>query len=262
MNILEQIAAERRADIRALMDTADRTGLDRLAHARVPRSLRERLARAGAGSPAVIAETKKASPSAGLLRADYDPAATAIEYEAAGAAAISVLTEPRHFRGRGEDVAAVRRAVKLPVLCKDFLVDPFQVMLAAAWGADLILLIAALLTDAEMKDLAARAGDYGLEILCEAHTAEEVDRCLAVEGAIIGVNSRDLKTLRTDLGVARELADRIPAGRWAVAESGIRAAAEIRDLAARGYRGFLIGESLLRGNSPGDALRRLLQEAR
>jgi len=101
-----------------------------------------------------------------------------------------------------------------------------------------------------------------LEILCEAHTAEEVDRCLAVEGAIIGVNSRDLKTLRTDLGVARELADRIPAGRWAVAESGIRAAAEIRDLAARGYRGFLIGESLLRGNSPGDALRRLLQEAR
>lgn len=259
-NILEQIAAERRADFQALAGSIDRGDLDRRARRRRPRSLKQRLAETGPGVPAVIAEVKKASPSAGVLSSDYDPAATARGYAAAGAAAISVLTEPRHFQGRGEDLAAVRAAVDRPLLCKDFMVDPLQVPLAAAWGADLILLIAALLTDAEMRDLSARARDYGLEILCEAHTREEVERSLAVDDALIGVNSRNLKTLKTDLAVARELAAVIPADRLAVAESGIRTAAEIRDLMGLGYRGFLIGESLLRGGSPGDSLRLLLRE--
>lgn len=254
MNRLEQIAAERRADFQALAGTIDRADLERRAGRRQPRSLKQRLTEAGAGVPSVIAEVKKASPSAGVLCPDYDPAETARHYAAAGAAAISVLTEPRHFLGRGEDLAAVRAAVALPLLCKDFMVDPLQVPLAAAWGADVILLIAALLTDAELRELSARARDYGLEILCEAHTREEVERSLAVDGALIGVNSRNLKTLKTDLAVARDLAARIPAERLAIAESGIRTADEIRDLMRRGYRGFLIGESLLRGGNPGKVL--------
>jgi indole-3-glycerol phosphate synthase len=260
MNILEQIAAERRADFQAFAGRVDRVALDRRARARQPRSLVNRLKETPTGIPVVIAETKKASPSAGVLCPNYDPAANARGYEAAGAQAISVLTEPRHFLGRGEDLAVVREAVSVPLLCKDFMVDPLQVAFAAVWGADLILLIAALLNDAEMREMAGRAKDYGLEVLCEAHTPEEVDRSLALEGALIGVNSRDLKTLKTDLAVARNLAARIPADRLAVAESGIRTAAEIRDLMGRGYRGFLIGESLLGGGDPGAALRRLLQE--
>ncbi len=260
MNLLEQIAAERRADFKKLAGSVDLAELDRHIRARRPRSLHCRLAAAQAGIPVVIAETKKASPSAGLLCAEYDPAATARQYEEAGASAISVLTEPRHFLGRGEDLALVREAVSVPLLCKDFMVDPLQINFAAAWGADVILLIAALLTDAEMREMNDRAADFGLEVLCEAHTPEEVERSLKLEGVMIGVNSRDLKTLKTDLAVARELAGLIPAERMAVAESGIRTATEIRDLMGRGYRGFLIGESLLRGGDPGASLWRLVQE--
>lgn len=259
MNLLEQIADERRADFKKLAGSVDLAELNRHIRARRPRSLHCRLAAARAGIPVVIAETKKASPSAGVLCADYDPAATARRYEEAGASAISVLTEPRHFLGRGEDLALVREAVSLPLLCKDFMVDPLQMTFAAAWGADVVLLIAALLTDAEMREMSDRAADFGLEVLCEAHTPEEVDRCLKLEGVMIGVNSRDLKTLKTDLAVARDLAERIPAERMTVAESGIRTAAEVRDLMGRGYRGFLIGESLLRGGDPGKALSRIFE---
>jgi indole-3-glycerol phosphate synthase len=260
MNKLEQIAAERRADFKMLAGSVDLAGLEQRAQSRRPRSLTDRLARAPSGVPVVIAESKKASPSAGVLCDDYDPAATARAYEAAGASALSVLTEPRHFMGRGEDLALVRAAVSVPLLCKDFMVDPLQVVFAAAWGADVILLIAALLSDAEMRGMAGRARDYGLEVLCEAHTPEEVERSLALEGVMIGVNSRDLKTLKTDLAIARNLASQIPTNRLAVAESGIRTAAEIRDLMGRGYRGFLIGESLLRSGDPGRSLHLLLQE--
>ena len=259
MNKLEQIAAERRADFKKLAGSVNMTELDRQIWARRPRSLHCRLAAAQAGKPVVIAETKKASPSAGLLCKDYDPAATARRYEAAGASAISVLTEPRHFLGRGKDLALVREAVSLPLLCKDFMVDPLQIAYAAAWGADVILLIAALLTDSEMREMNGRAADLGLEVLCEAHTLEEVERSLKLEGVMIGVNSRDLKTLKTDLAIARNLGAQIPADRMAVAESGIRTAAEIQELMGLGYRGFLIGESLLRGGDPGQALSRIFE---
>jgi indole-3-glycerol phosphate synthase len=201
---------------------------------------------------------KKASPSAGLLQAAYRPVEIARRYRDAGAAAISVLTEPRHFKGSGSDLREVRRVVELPILRKDFMCDPYQVYEAAAWGADVILLIVAALERSVLEGLYREALACGLDVLVEAHTEAELDVGLGLEQAVIGVNSRDLKTLRTDLAVARGLAARIPAGRLAVAESGIRSYADVEMLAEAGYRGFLVGEALMRGGAPEAKLAQLL----
>lgn len=209
----------------------------------------------------IVAEVKKASPSAGLLRADYRPAETAEAYAAAGAAGISVLTEPRHFLGSLQDLEAVRRRVDIPVLRKDFMCDPYQVVEAAAWGADVVLLILAALSDDEAQRLAETAAACDLEMLIETHTPEEVERALRFEAAIIGVNSRNLKTLRTDLGVARELAAAIPGDRSTMAESGIRTREDILMLEEAGYRGFLVGEVLMKSGEPGARLRELRGDA-
>lgn len=256
MSVLDTIMSERRAAVEQARSRIPSELLREQARSRRHHSLAGRL-RGGSGTR-IIAETKKASPSAGLLRPDYDPAALAETYAAAGACAISVLTEPLHFLGSESDLRAVRAAVDLPILRKDFLCDPYQVLEAAAWGADVVLLIAAALQPGEMRALHAAAREMGLDVLCEAHTAAEVDAALALEDAIVGVNSRNLHTLRTDLGVARDLAKRIPADRASVAESGIRTRSDIDALREAGYRGFLIGEALLTGPDAGAKLRELL----
>lgn len=257
MNILDQIMGERRAAAAQARVRVPEKALAAAAAGRVHHRLKARLD-GGGGRTCIVAEMKKASPSAGLLRPDYDPAALARAYTAAGAAGLSVLTEPLHFLGAEAHLRAARAATDLPILRKDFMGDVYQVAEAAAWGADVILLIAAALPDGLMRTLYERALEFGLEVLAEVHTREELMRVLPLEEAIIGVNSRNLKTLRTDLATAHALAAEIPAGRLSIAESGISSRTEIEALEAAGYDGFLIGESLLRHGDPGAGLAALL----
>ena len=210
--------------------------------------------------PRIIAEVKKASPSAGELRPSYNPQAIAQAYAAAGAVGISVLTEPHHFLGSIADLRAVRKVVNLPVLRKDFMFDTYQLAEAAAWGADVVLLIVAALEPGHCEVLFRQARELNLEVVVEVHTADELSVALACEDAIIGVNSRNLKTLVTDLGVAHDLVKAIPDGRLCIAESGIKTGEDIKGLQAAGYDGFLIGESLLRDPFPGKALKELRQQ--
>ena len=208
--------------------------------------------------PRVIAECKRRSPSKGILRGQYDPAAIASAYADAGAAAISVLTEPTFFDGSLDHLSAVRAAVTIPVLRKDFIVTDYQIAEARAAGADAVLLIAAALSAAELNDLLRTAEGYGLDALVEVHDAAELEHAVAAGATVIGVNSRNLHTLAVDTNVLIELAPRIPRGVVAVAESGIRDAATIRALRAAGYRGFLIGERFMADEDPGAALKELL----
>jgi indole-3-glycerol phosphate synthase len=256
MNILESIMAERRADVAASKVAVPPTELEAMAAGRAHHSLRRRLAECS--GTAIVAEIKKASPSAGLLRPEYDPAGIASAYETSGAAGISILTEPRHFLGGAAHLRAVRAVVQLPILRKDFICDPYQMLEAAAWGADVVLLIVAALGRGEMRDLHAAAVGYGLEVLVESHSAAELDAAMELEDAILGVNSRNLKTLRTDLAVAREISELLPAGRQAIAESGIHSRADVESLEQCGYSGFLVGETLMKNSDPGERLRELL----
>jgi indole-3-glycerol phosphate synthase len=256
MDVLARIMKERRLAVLADRAAVPEPVLQAAAGKRVHHSLSDRLRMHQA--TAVIAEVKKASPSAGLLREPYMPAETAAGYANAGAIAISVLTEPLHFLGSGADLRSVRAAVDIPVLRKDFICDSYQILEAAAWGADVILLIAAALTSDELLSLYGDAIGLGLEVLAEVHDREELERVLPLEKALIGVNSRNLKTLKTDLGIARDLVARIPADRLRIAESGIKTRRDILDLQQHGYDGFLIGESLLRQQDPAVALQALL----
>jgi indole-3-glycerol phosphate synthase len=246
---------ERRADAAASRRATPVETLRERAAGRVHHSLAARL-REGGGTR-IIAETKKASPSAGVLREDYRPADIARLYEDAGACGISVLTEPRHFMGSADDLRAVRAVTGLPILRKDFVADPYQVLEAAAWGADVILLIVAALAETELRALHACACECALEVLVESHTADELALALTLPDAIIGINCRNLKTLETDLETARKLASSIPADRLSIAESGIKTRADIEPLEALGYNGFLIGESILRAPDPAAKLREL-----
>lgn len=255
-DILAAIIRQRRLDIAEARQRVALRDLLLAAEGRPHHSLVDRL-KAGA-PPRVIAEVKKASPSAGLLRPEYDPAAIARDYEAAGAVAISVLTEPHRFQGSEAHLRAVRAAVGLPVLRKDFICDAYQLAEAAAWGADVVLLIVAALDPIQCRTLHREAIELGLEVLVEVHTVAELDTALACDGAIVGVNSRNLKTLVTDLDVAMEMVELLPADALCIAESGIKTAADIKRLGAAGYDGFLVGESLLREASPGEALKRLM----
>lgn len=212
--------------------------------------------------PRIIAEVKKASPSAGELRRHYDASAIAQSYGAAGATAISVLTEPHHFLGSLDDLRKVRKVMNIPVLRKDFIAETYQLAEAAARGADVVLLIVAALEPGHCEILYREALELNLEVIVEVHDRAELDVALACGEAIIGVNSRNLKTLVTDLEVAHGLAGDIPDDRLCIAESGIRTAEDILKLQAAGYDGFLIGESLLRETHPGQALRALIKEVR
>jgi indole-3-glycerol phosphate synthase len=246
-----KIVAERKA-------TTDMRTLEQSAAAHTPRGFARALREAAKTHTAVIAEIKKASPSKGLIRADFDAASLAKQLEAGGAAALSVLTDEKFFQGSLENLRRASAAVKRPCLRKDFMVDEFQVLEARANAADAILLIVAALTDAELRALRQSAKSHGLDVLCEVHDAEELDRAMSLECECVGVNSRDLRTFEVSLDRACELAAKLPKDAVKVAESGIHTAADMQRLRAAGYSAFLIGESLMRKPHPGDALKELL----
>jgi indole-3-glycerol phosphate synthase len=206
----------------------------------------------------VTAECKRRSPSKGVLKADYDPVLIACGYERAGAAAISVLTEPTFFDGDLEHLTAVRRAVELPLLRKDFIIDRYQIFEARAAGADAILLIVAALTPSILKDLHRHAVDAELDVLVEIHDLGELTVALDAGASLVGVNNRNLRTLAVDTDVSRQAIDLIPEGVIAVAESGLKTADDLRDLKRAGYDAFLIGERLMSAKDPGQALAELL----
>jgi len=251
-------AARRASDERAR--GAARAAIERRAAAAQPRarSLRDSLAQPGLR---VIAECKRRSPSRGVLRRSYHPAEIAAGYARAGAAAVSVLTEPTFFDGSLEDLAAVRVAVDLPLLRKDFISAEFQMTEARAAGADVVLLIVAALTDRELRALLAQARAHELGTLVEAHTAEELKRAQEAGADLVGVNCRDLRTLAVDPAVFEKVAAEWRPGTMAVAESGIRAAADALELSRIGYVGFLIGERFMAADDPGAALEAFLAPA-
>lgn len=209
-------------------------------------------------SPAIIAEIKKASPSKGLLSHEFDPGRLARQYEAGGAAALSVLTDRAFFQGSLADLEAARSVCRLPVLRKDFTLDETDVLEAAAHGADAILLIAAILEEHEIRYLSARAADCGMAALVEAHDELELAKALDAGAAIIGVNNRDLTTFEVTLETSLRLAPRIPAGVLKVAESGIHSARDIERLRAAGFHAFLVGEHLMKSADPAGAVRALV----
>jgi indole-3-glycerol phosphate synthase len=217
-----------------------------------------RAALSRAGRVNIVAECKRRSPSRGVLRADYDPVAIARGYSAAGAAAISVLTEPTFFDGSLDDLARVRKAVDVPLLRKDFIVSEYQLIEARASGAEAVLLIAGALRPPELTRLMARASDLCLDALVEVHSTDELMAALDAGADLVGVNNRNLRTLAVDLDVSEELIARIPKGVTAVSESGIKTPADITRFMALGYRAFLIGERFMTTDDPGAALRDLL----
>ena len=217
-------------------------------------ALRSRIA---AGEPAVIAELKKASPSQGVLREDFDPDHIARDYAAGGAAALSVLTDETFFQGADRHLAQARSASGLPVLRKDFVIDAYQVYEARALGADCILLIVAALGDAHLNELAGLAGHLGMDVLVEVHDAAELERAAHLESLLLGINNRDLRTFDTTLDTTLDLLDRIPAGRTVITESGIRTRTDVARMRAAGVHGFLVGEAFMRAERPGARLREL-----
>jgi len=257
--ILGRIIESRRAEVarrrRIMPETVLRIAAGK---ADAPRDFGAALAR---DKISVIAEIKKASPSAGVLRREFEPVSLARGFEQAGAAALSVLTEEENFQGALAHLRDARAAVSLPVLRKDFIVDPWQVWEARAANADSFLLIAAALDDATLGELLALGRELGMEALVEVHTAEELERVLIAGGRILGVNNRNLHTLEVRVETSLELAGMIPEDRVAVSESGLRSAEDLRKLRAAGFDAFLIGESLMREPDPGAALKRLIATA-
>ena len=259
---LDQIVAATRRRVAEARRTADLRALEQRAQGRVPRGFRRALEAKSQAGVAIIAELKKASPSRGLIRAEFDSAALAQELERAGAAALSVLTDEEFFQGSLENLEAASSSTKLPCLRKDFIVDEFQLLEARAHGADAVLLIVAALSPAELVGLAIQTRDYDLDILCEVHDEEELQRALDAGCNLIGVNNRDLRTFHVDLKTALRIAGSLPQNVVRVAESGIHKAADIARLRAAGYHAFLIGESLMKAKSPGEALKTLLADAK
>ena len=257
-DLLEAIVAATRTRVAAAAEREPRNALERRAEGHVPQGhvFAQRLSRPGAIN--VIAECKRRSPSRGVLRATYDPVSIAQGYERAGAAAISVLTEPGFFDGALDHLVAVRSAVGIPLLRKDFIVDDYQLLEARAAGADAILLIVAALDDGELKRLAAAAAHLGLAALVEVHSADECRRALDAGATILGVNNRNLRTLQVDLDASRVVAGMIPSNVIAISESGLKTPADLRSMQALGYRAFLMGERFMIEPDPGAALAGLL----
>ncbi len=261
MTVLADILAATRRNVAAARAAADVRDLERRAEQHAPRGFRKAIESTSQSGPAVIAELKKASPSRGLIRADFNPALLAVELETAGATALSVLTDEEFFQGSLRNLQAASAETRLPCLRKDFIVDEFQVLEARANSADAILLIVAALTQSELTALAKRAAELKLDVLCEVHDEEELGRALDAGCELIGVNSRDLRTFKVDLNIAFRVAPSLPLGIVAIAESGIESGADIAKLRSAGYNGFLIGENLMRAASPGEVLRGLLNDA-
>lgn len=217
--------------------------------------------RVAQGGPAVIAEIKRASPSRGVLRADFDPAAIARSYAEAGAACLSVLTDVQYFQGDAAFLQQARAACPLPVLRKDFIIDAYQIAEAAAMQADCILLIAAAMPASRLRDLEAQAHAWGLNVLVEVHDANELDAALTLRTPLLGINNRNLRTFDTRLDVTLDLLPRIPPDRLVVTESGILAPDDVRRMRSAGVQAFLVGEAFMRAPDPGQALRRLFFSA-
>jgi indole-3-glycerol phosphate synthase len=255
---LDQIVAATRRKAGEAKLRADWRELERRAEQHVPRGFRRALEEKSRAGVAVIAELKKASPSKGLIRAEFCVEELARELEAAGAAALSVLTDEDFFQGSLGNLRTASAVVKVPCLRKDFIVDEFQLLEARANSADAVLLIGAVLTNAELNRLALGAGLHGLDVLCEVHDEEELQRALDSGCDLIGVNTRDLRTFKVDVETAFRLADRLPKNVVSVAESGIRSGEDMARLRAAGYHAFLIGESLMRAERPGEVLRALM----
>jgi indole-3-glycerol phosphate synthase len=260
-DVLAEICAEKRAHVaRAKAALPEATLLARLAEAPPLRPFAAALERhLAAGRFGLIAEIKKASPSAGLIRADFSPPAFARAYAAGGASCLSVLTDGPYFQGSDDDLRAARCQAELPVLRKDFILDPYQILESRHIGGDCVLLIMAALSDPMASELAAAAAELGLDVLAEVHDGAELDRALRLGVRMIGINNRNLKTLQTDLATTERLAPEVPADRLVVAESGIRRPEDLERLAAAGARCFLVGETLMREPDLAAATRRLLR---
>jgi indole-3-glycerol phosphate synthase len=255
---LDQIVGATRRKVAETKRMADLRELEQRAEQHVPRGFRRALQEKSRAGVAVIAELKKASPSKGLIREDFCVEELARELEAAGAAGLSVLTDEEFFQGSLENLRLASAAVKIPCLRKDFIVDEFQLLEARANSADAVLLIVAALTNAELNRLAVGVGLHGLDLLCEVHDEAELQRALDAGCDLIGVNTRDLRTFKVDLETAFRLAEQVPKNVVRVAESGIQSGEDITRLRAAGYHAFLIGESLMRAEKPGEALRSLV----
>jgi len=257
---LDQILARTALDVAERKAAADLPALERRASAHQPRGFAANLKAISEAKshPAIIAELKKGSPSRGVIRPSFDPESLAKALEAAGAGALSVLTDEPFFQGSLRNLEIASAATTIPCLRKDFMVDPFQVLEARASNADAILLIVAALTDADLKLLSNEAYAYGLDVLCEVHDRNELDRAIQIGCQMIGVNSRDLRTFVMHPEIQLDLADAIPTNVVRVAESGIKGREDIDRLTAAGYDAFLIGETLMRESDPGAALSALL----
>ena len=261
-NVLNRICEDKRRWVAAAaaarpLDTVR----DEAAKAPAPRGFARALsAKAASGGYGLITEIKRASPSKGLIRADFDPPALARAYEAGGATCLSVLTDTPYFQGKDDDLLAARAACALPVLRKDFMVDPYQIVESRALGADCVLLIMAVLDDAQAADMEAVAVELGMDVLIEVHDEAELARALLLASPLIGINNRDLKTLSTDTATTRRLAPRVPPGRLTICESGLYSQADLAEMAAAGARCFLIGESLMRQDDVEGAVRALLAD--
>jgi indole-3-glycerol phosphate synthase len=262
-DILASIAAYKRQEVAARRAaTADSDLADRVASASPPRGFRRALQAARApGSLPLIAEIKKASPSKGLIRADFEPAALACAYEAGGAACLSVLTDAPSFQGADENLAIARAATSLPALRKDFLVDPWQVAESRALGADAILVILAMSDDSLAAELMGEASRLGMDVLIETHDEDEIERAAALGADMVGINNRDLRTFVTDLAVTERLAEKIPPSALIITESGIFSPADADRLARAGAGAMLVGESLMRQADVAAATRALLARA-
>lgn len=250
----EHVSASRR--------NSDLQAMERAAAAHTPRGFRNQLRRVARDGVAVIAELKKASPSKGLIRADFRPSELARELERAGAAALSVLTDEQFFQGSLDYLRQASSSSSLPCLRKDFIVDEFQIVEARANRADAILLIVAALNQNELVSLAGIARAQGLEVLCEAHDEQELQRALDAGCDLIGINNRNLRTFEVNLETAFRLVEKMPAACVRVAESGIQSGADVARLRSAGYEAFLIGESLMKAERPSEALTRLIEDAK
>ena len=259
---LDSIVAATRQRISSSWRNSDLRALERAAAAHIPRGFRNRLRQVAQDGIAVIAELKKASPSKGLIRADFRPSELARDLENAGAAALSVLTDEQFFQGSLDNLRKASSSTALPCLRKDFIIEEFQIVEAKANCADAILLIVAALDQKELVSLAGMARSHRLDVLCEAHDERELKRALDAGCDLIGINSRDLHTFEVNLETAFRLAEKIPATCVRVAESGIQSGADLARLRDAGYDAFLIGESLMKSERPGEALTKLMEEAR
>ena len=258
-DVLQKILATKREEIALASSSVPLAEMrQRAAGASPPRDFIGALrARISAGAPAVIAEIKKASPSKGVLRENFDPSAIARSYEAGGAACLSVLTDREYFQGGNEHLQIARDACALPVLRKDFIVDPYQVYEARAMGADCILLIVAALQDSVMRELEEHAHELGMAVLVEIHEASELEGALSLKTPLLGINNRNLRTFETRLETTISLLPRIPRERLVVTESGMLLPADVKMMRAQGVQAFLVGEAFMRAKDPGEALSEL-----